>query len=63
VRAVLAYATTLGVNVVAEGVESPEQLEKLREIGVSIAQGFYYSRPIPAAGIDALRLPRLAQIA
>jgi diguanylate cyclase (GGDEF)-like protein/PAS domain S-box-containing protein len=62
-RAVLAYATTLGVDVVAEGVETPEQLEKLREIGVSIAQGFYYSRPIPAAGIDALRLPRLARIA
>jgi diguanylate cyclase (GGDEF)-like protein/PAS domain S-box-containing protein len=63
VRAVLAYATTLKVNVVAEGVESLEQLGKLREIGVSIAQGFYYSRPIPAAGIDALRLHRLARIA
>ena len=63
VRAVLAYATTLGVEVVAEGVETEDQLLKLREIGITIAQGFYYSRPVPADGIEADHLPQLAQIA
>ena len=63
VRAVLAYATTLGVEVIAEGVETPEQLAKLREIGITIAQGFYYSRPVPAEGIEAHHLSHLAQTA
>ena len=36
----------LDMEIVAEGAETPEQVEKLREMGVDFVQGFYYSRPI-----------------
>ena len=36
----------LNMEIVAEGAETPEQVEKLREMGVDFVQGFYYSKPI-----------------
>jgi sensor c-di-GMP phosphodiesterase-like protein len=36
-----------GLKVVAEGIETPEQVEYLRSIGCEYAQGYYYSRPLP----------------
>ena len=36
----------LDMEIVAEGAESPEQVEKLNEMGVDFVQGFYYSKPI-----------------
>ncbi len=36
----------LNMEIVAEGAESPEQIEKLKEMGVDFVQGFYYSKPI-----------------
>ena len=36
----------LDMEIVAEGAETPEQVEKLREMGVDFVQGFYYSKPI-----------------
>ncbi|HKT90548.1 MAG TPA: EAL domain-containing protein, partial [Paraburkholderia sp.] len=48
VRAIVAMARSLGVTVVAEGVETPRQLEFLREIGCDRAQGFLLARPAPA---------------
>ena len=36
----------LDMEIVAEGAETTEQVEKLREMGVDFVQGFYYSRPI-----------------
>ena len=36
----------LNMEIVAEGAETPEQIEKLREMGVDFVQGFYYSKPI-----------------
>ena len=36
----------LNMEIVAEGAESPEQVEKLNEMGVDFVQGFYYSKPI-----------------
>ena len=38
----------LEVKVVAEGVEYEEQFELLRDIGVDVIQGYYFSKPIPA---------------
>lgn len=54
VGAVLSIARTMGLKVIAEGVEQPEQLEFLRGAGCSAAQGFYLCKPAPAAGIAAL---------
>ncbi|THF66458.1 EAL domain-containing protein [Pseudothauera nasutitermitis] len=47
--AIIKLAHSLGLRVVAEGVETAEQLEILTRHGCNFAQGFYYSRPVPAA--------------
>lgn len=44
----------LGVQVVAEGIERPEQLEKLRSMGCGHGQGFLVARPMAAEGVEAL---------
>lgn len=48
VRAMLAFSTEMGYRLVAEGVERPEELETLREIGVDVGQGYLFPRPSPA---------------
>ena len=48
VRAVLTLGQSLGRKVVAEGIETPEQLATLREMGVHIGQGYLLSRPLRA---------------
>ena len=48
-EAVVALAHTLGLGAVAEGVENESQLSQLRRLGCDGAQGFYFSRPVPAA--------------
>lgn len=45
-RSVVALASELGMNVVAEGVESPEDVSFLRSIGCGFAQGFYFGEPM-----------------
>ncbi|KQY52001.1 GGDEF domain-containing protein [Lysobacter sp. Root494] len=49
VRAVLAMARTLGMDVIAEGIETDEQRDCLLEIGCELGQGFLFSRARPAA--------------
>ena len=44
----------LGVQVVAEGIERPEQLEHLRAMGCDHGQGFLVARPMDASGVEAL---------
>jgi diguanylate cyclase (GGDEF)-like protein/PAS domain S-box-containing protein len=46
IRAIVSLADSLGFEVIAEGVERPEQLERLRALGCRYAQGFYFSRPM-----------------
>ena len=48
VRAVVSLAQALGLEAVAEGVETPEQLARLRELGCEYAQGYYFARPEPS---------------
>jgi diguanylate cyclase len=52
VRAVVAMARPLQCEVVAEGVESQEVWKLLRELGCDLAQGYYLSRPLPAAALE-----------
>jgi EAL domain-containing protein (putative c-di-GMP-specific phosphodiesterase class I) len=52
VRTIIAMGTSLGLDIVAEGVESIHQLGTLRELGCSKAQGYLISHPVPP---DAMR--------
>jgi diguanylate cyclase (GGDEF)-like protein/PAS domain S-box-containing protein len=54
VRTVAMLARNLDVAVVAEGVETPEQLEQLRALGCDYAQGFLFSHPVGPADLLAL---------
>lgn len=45
VKAILTVAKTVGLNVVAEGIEEKEQLAVLQDLGCQQGQGYYYSRP------------------
>jgi diguanylate cyclase len=53
-RAIIALATTLHLDTVAEGVELPEQASALAELGCHLAQGYHFSRPVPAADMAQL---------
>src|SRR5260370_40057833 len=66
VRAVTAMGASLRVATTAEGVETREQLERLRAEGCTEVQGYYYSPPRPAAKVAGLLAkinPRLKAIA
>ena len=54
VRSVVDLAHALGITPVAEGVENAATAERLREFGCDVAQGYFYSRPLPAADTVAL---------
>src|SRR6266542_392878 len=54
VRSIGEIGRTLGVEVVAEGIEHPYQAEAIREMGYTRAQGFLFSRPLAAADLLAL---------
>ena len=57
VRAIMPLAHNLGLDVVAEGVETSEQVVLLRELHCKYAQGFYFSRPINAEHAQKLLSP------
>jgi len=46
-QAIVSMAHALGMSVVAEGVETVQQLEILQELGCNEAQGYYIARPMP----------------
>ncbi len=54
VTATLAFASALDLRVTAEGVETPDQLARLEALGCPQAQGYLFSRPVPAAEIVTL---------
>ncbi len=51
-RAVIALGQSLGLEIIAEGVETEAQLKFLLEHGCPLGQGFYFSRPIPARDFE-----------
>ncbi|MBO3746350.1 EAL domain-containing protein [Streptosporangiaceae bacterium NEAU-GS5] len=53
-RTIVRLGHDLGLIVVAEGIERPEQLELLREMGCTRGQGYLVARPMAARGVDSL---------
>ncbi len=49
VQAVIGIGRSMGMEVLAEGVETSSQLERLRDAGCQVAQGYYLGRPVPAS--------------
>jgi EAL domain-containing protein (putative c-di-GMP-specific phosphodiesterase class I) len=54
VKTIIALGHNLGLKVVAEGVETAEQLEFLRHNACDEIQGYYVGKPMPAADFEAL---------
>jgi EAL domain-containing protein (putative c-di-GMP-specific phosphodiesterase class I) len=58
VRTIIELARVLGMDVVAEGIETREQYHLLRELGCRFGQGFLFARPLPVEAVtQLLRLP------
>jgi diguanylate cyclase (GGDEF)-like protein/PAS domain S-box-containing protein len=53
VRSTIDLGRNLGLEVVAEGVETEATWDKLRELGCNVAQGYFLSRPVPAEKLRA----------
>ena len=62
VAGMIDLAHALDLVVVAEGVETPSQLSDLFAMGCDVAQGYYFSRPVPAAEVDMTVIRRSAQV-
>ncbi|MFZ5876708.1 MAG: bifunctional diguanylate cyclase/phosphodiesterase [Nitrospirota bacterium] len=52
--AIVSLAHSLRLQVIAEGVETATQAEFLRSLGCDFAQGYFYSRPLPADAVESL---------
>jgi EAL domain-containing protein (putative c-di-GMP-specific phosphodiesterase class I) len=54
VHMIIELAHTLGLEVIAEGVETNEQVALLKEMGCNMAQGYHFTKPLPPEEIPAL---------
>ncbi len=54
VRAVSEMAETIGIGVVAEGIETEDQVRMAATLGCGFAQGFHFSEPVPVAHVERL---------
>ena len=59
VNAIIALAQNLNLNIIAEGVETEEQLAFLKEKNCNIAQGFYISKPLSVRDFETFISPRV----
>jgi diguanylate cyclase (GGDEF)-like protein/PAS domain S-box-containing protein len=58
VQTIIALGRSMAIDAVAEGVETPEQLEQLRRLGTRFAQGFLFSLPLDSAATASLLAER-----
>jgi EAL domain-containing protein (putative c-di-GMP-specific phosphodiesterase class I) len=49
--AIVAMSESLGIMTVAEGIEDPDQAARMRELGCTFGQGYWFSRPMPATDL------------
>ncbi|WP_232284488.1 EAL domain-containing protein [Bacillus timonensis] len=56
VKSVLTLATTLGLNVIAEGIETQEHVNELNKDGLIFGQGFYFSKPLNSQAFEEFLL-------
>jgi EAL domain-containing protein (putative c-di-GMP-specific phosphodiesterase class I) len=50
-KSIVQLAKTLKLSIVAEGVESAEQVRRLQSLGIPLGQGFHFSKPVPLASL------------
>jgi diguanylate cyclase (GGDEF)-like protein len=58
VRAIVALASTLGMPVVAEGIESKKVADLLRDLGCAYGQGYYFGYPVSGEQVETIQGPR-----
>ncbi len=63
VKAVIGIGRSLGMEVLAEGVETAGQLARVRDAGCQLAQGYFLGRPVPADQFQRDQLPKVALLA
>jgi diguanylate cyclase (GGDEF)-like protein len=63
VKAVIGIGRSLGMEVLAEGVETAGQLARVQEAGCQLAQGYFLGRPVPAEQFQRDHLPKVALLA
>ena len=56
-------AKSLGLDLVAEGIETEGQLERLNSLGCEYGQGYLFSKPLPAPQVAAFIARRAASVA
>ena len=59
IRAIMMLAHSLEMDVIAEGVETPEQLSRLRSLNCEYAQGYFFSRPVDSKRAEELLAAQL----
>gem|GEM_PF-1629220 len=62
IHSIATLVRNLGMEMVAEGIEGPEQLSVLRELGCDLGQGFYFARPMSADDFEQFATLRLANV-
>lgn len=56
VKSIIALGKNLGMSIIAEGIEEPEQSDKLLELDCDMAQGFLFARPLPEKDLHELMI-------
>ena len=52
IHALLALAKEMKIEIVAVGIETEEQVELMRDLGIRVMQGYYYSKPVSAEELE-----------